>query len=101
MPEEEKCPKHGIVYVAINQDTGKYLCNSCIFVSICLPLWMGTLFFSRLTSTFQDEDCSNLVFLAQLAKDLRNQYNAALNSVILKAKKVEELNFDMKEEKLK
>ena len=62
---------------------------------------MGTLFFSRLTSTFQDEDCSNLVFLAQLAKDLRNQYNAALNSVILKAKKVEELNFDMKEEKLK
>lgn len=54
-----------------------------------------------LTFTLQDEDCSNLVFLAKLAKDLRNEYDAALNLVIQKAKKVEELNFDMKEEKLK
>jgi len=61
----------------------------------------GKTFLLQANLHIQDEDCSNLVFLAQLAKDLRNQYNAALNSVILKAKKVEELNFDMKEEKLK
>jgi hypothetical protein len=33
MPQEEKCHIHGNVYVAMNQDSGTYLCNSCIYVS--------------------------------------------------------------------
>jgi hypothetical protein len=36
VPDEERCNRHGYVYVAMNQDTKAFLCNSCIFVSVPL-----------------------------------------------------------------